>query len=230
MASPLTFSQVRSSDAFAWNPDGYLYVAGDLFRAVIQTRPFSDELADSAAKLRVRHSSLQEQDSIADTGWRHAEDCQCGACAGAPETQSVEIAAMFVQVAQYMTRSGDLVTLHGLSEATLFFSDRPRRIVGHLSTQRFVEEWSVGPNNFAVDPPNAVISFVRADDERPEDATVVIREPRLDGDRITYGVDLLEGSLPAMAESCSLFIDPVARPLSPASLAGMRRRVKRRGW
>ena len=88
----------------------------------------------------------------------------------------------------------------------------------------------MGPNNFAVDPPNAVISFVRTDDERPEDATVVIREPQLDGDRITYGVDLLEGRLPAMAESCSLFIDPVARPLSPNSLAGMRRRVKRRGW
>ena len=136
---------------------------------------------------------------------------------------------MFVQVAQYMTAGNDRVTLHGLSPATLFFSDRPQRLVGHVSTQRFVEEWRQGPNSFAADPPNAVLSFVRADEERPEDATLVIAEPRLDDDRITYRTALLEGSLPAQAESCALFIDPLGRPLAAVSLAGMHRRVAARG-
>ena len=229
MVTPLTFSQVRSSDALAWHPDGYLYMAGDLYRAVIQTRPFGDELADPEAKLRVRRSSLSERERGLEAGWHHLEGCACAACAAAPGAQPAEVAAMFVQVAQYMTAGNDRVTLHGLSPATLFFSDRPQRLVGHVSTQRFVEEWRQGPNSFAADPPNAVLSFVRADEERPEDATLVIAEPRLDDDRITYRTALLEGSLPAQAESCALFIDPLGRPLAAVSLAGMHRRVAARG-
>lgn len=53
-----------------------------------------------------------------------------------------------------------------------------------------------------------MISFLHGDDETPEDAIVVIKEPRLEGDSITCTVQLLEGGLPAKAESCSVFIDP----------------------
>ena len=139
-----------------------------------------------------------------------------------------EIEAMFVQVARGMTIDGDRLTLHGLAPATLYFSDRPQRVVGHLSAQQFVEEWDKGENSFAADPPNAVLSFLDADGETPDDAIVVIKNPGLEGDRISYTVQVLEGSLPAKAESCSLFIDPFGRPLSPVSLAGMNRRARRR--
>jgi hypothetical protein len=139
-----------------------------------------------------------------------------------------DIEAMFVQVARDMTSEGDKVTLRGLAPATLFFSDRPQRVVGHLTAQQFVDEWDKGENSFAADPPNAVISFLAAGDEVPEDAIVVLRDPELDGDTITYGIELLEGSLPAKAESCSVFIDPFGRPLSPVSHAGMNRRDRRR--
>ena len=97
-----------------------------------------------------------------------------------------------------------------------------------MSAQQFVDEWDKGENSFAADPPNAVISFLDGDDETPEDAIVVIKEPRLEGDSITYTVQILEGSLPAKAESCSVFIDPFGRPLSPISAAGMHRRARRR--
>ena len=73
-----------------------------------------------------------------------------------------------------------------------------------------------------------MISFLDGDDETPADAIVVIKEPRLEGDSITYTVQLLEGGLPAKAESCSVFIDPFGRPLSPISAAGMHRRARRR--
>ncbi len=139
-----------------------------------------------------------------------------------------EIEAMFVQVARGMTIDGDRLTLHGLAPATLYFSDRPQRVVGHLSAQQFVEEWDKGENSFAADPPNAVLSFLDTDGETPDDAIVVIKNPGLEGDRISYTVQVLEGSLPAKAESCSLFIDPFGRPLSPVSLAGMNRRARRR--
>jgi len=139
-----------------------------------------------------------------------------------------EIQALFVQVARTMTRVGDRVTFHGLAPATLYFSDRPERVVGHLSAQQFVDEWGEGENSFADDPPNAVIAFLDTDDETPEDAIVVLKEPGLEGDKISYTVQILEGSLPDTAESCSVFIDPFGRPLSPVSVAGMHRRARRR--
>jgi hypothetical protein len=145
------------------------------------------------------------------------------------EKQLEDIEALFAQTAREMTHEGDKVTFHGLSPATLFFSDRPQRVVGHLTTQQFVEEWGKGENSFAEDPPNAVISFLEADDVTPEDAIVVLKDPRLEGSSLTYAVDVLEGSLPQRAESVSVFIDPFGRPLSPMSVAGVRRRQRRRG-
>lgn len=140
-----------------------------------------------------------------------------------------DIEAMFVQVAKSYTADGATVTFHGLAPATLFFSDRPQRVVGHLTARQFVDEWDKGENSFAADPPNAVISFLEAGDEAPEDAIVVLKDPRLEGDEITYGYEVLEGAVPASGEHVSVFIDPFGRPLSPVSLAGMNRRARRRG-
>jgi hypothetical protein len=136
---------------------------------------------------------------------------------------------MFVQVAKSYTADGASVTLHGLAPATLFFSDRPQRVVGHLTARQFVDEWGKGENSFAADPPNAVLSFLEAGDEAPEDAIVVLKDPRLEGDELTYAYELLEGAVPPSGEHVSVFIDPFGRPLSPVSLAGMNRRARRRG-
>lgn len=144
------------------------------------------------------------------------------------ERKLEDIQALFVQVARNMTKDGDRVTFHGLAPATLYFSDRPERVVGHLSAKQFVDEWGEGENSFADDPPNAVIAFLDTNDETPEDAIVVLKNPRLEGDKLTYTVQILEGSLPDKAESCSVFIDPFGRPLSPVSAAGMHRRARRR--
>ena len=140
-----------------------------------------------------------------------------------------DIEALFAQTAREMTSDGDQVTLHGLSPATLYFSDRPQRVVGHITTKKFVEEWGEGENSFAEDPPNAVISFVEKGDETPEDAIVVLKDPVLESDSLTYTVEMLEGSLPPKGGLVSVFIDPFGRPLSPVSLAGMNRRARRRG-
>ena len=144
------------------------------------------------------------------------------------EEQLEAIEALFAQTARELTTDGDHVTFHGLSPATLYFSDRPQRVVGHLSSQQFVDLWSEGDNSFAADPPNAVISFVEVGDHTPEDAIVILKDPQLDKDAITYTVETLEGSLPDKGELCSVFIDPFGRPLSPMSVAGIRRRQRRR--
>jgi len=127
------------------------------------------------------------------------------------------IDALFVQSATgFTSNGGGRVTLHGLAESTVYFADRPRREVGHMRSSSFVELWNAGAS-FAVDPPNAVLSFLDGEDT-PDDVVVVLHDPRLDGDELTYTVDVLEGTLPERTGPCGLFIDSFGRPWSPVSV------------
>ncbi|HEY3828878.1 MAG TPA: hypothetical protein VGL57_06750 [Solirubrobacteraceae bacterium] len=145
-----------------------------------------------------------------------------------PAAQPDEFEALFVQSAQRVTSGDGAFTLHSLAPATLMFSDRPERIVGHLTAEQFVEGWGHGENSFLVDPPNAVLSFLAAGEETPEDVVLTLTNPRLEGDDLTYSATVLDGDLSDATGSCSLFIDPIGRPLSPASVMGVRRRSRRR--
>src|SRR6266496_5423751 len=126
-----------------------------------------------------------------------------------PQVDSIE--ALFVQSAHGLTTSKGSVTFHGLAHSTLFFADRPQRVVGHLTTRKFVDEWGEGENSFAEDPPNAVLSFLEEGDAVPEEVTVELRDPHLTEETLTYKVEVLDGTLPAKAGPCSLFIDPIGR-------------------
>jgi len=97
-----------------------------------------------------------------------------------------------------------------------------------MTTGEFVDDWAVEPNSFAEDPPNAVLSFTEPDADSPSDAVVVLRDPKIAGPDLGYSVELLDGEMPASAGPCTLFIDPIGRPLSPVSIAGVRRRDRRR--
>jgi len=145
------------------------------------------------------------------------------------ERQLEDMEALFVQTAASMISDRGTITLHGLSPSTLYFADRPQREVGHMLSRQFVANWAAGEDNsFADNPPNAVLSFAEPGDRTPEDAVVVIQDPHLDGDTLTYSIKILDGTVPAATGPCALFIDPLGRPLSPVSLAGMNRRARRR--
>ena len=145
------------------------------------------------------------------------------------EEQLEDIEALFVQTAASLTSEGEkTITLHGLSPSTLYFADRPKREVGHMSSKRFVDLWGEGENSFAADPPNAVLSFAEPEDRTPEDVVVTIRDPKMEGDALSYMVEVLDGTVPSATGPCALFIDPFGRPLSPVSAAGMHRRERRR--
>jgi hypothetical protein len=133
------------------------------------------------------------------------------------DPQVERIDALFVQSATSFTSAPGTITLHGLADSTVYFADRPRREIGHIPSHRFVELWESGPNSFAVDPPNAVLSFLEQDGESPEDVVVLLREPQLDQDTLTYEVEILEGTLPARYGPCALFIDVFGRPLAPVA-------------
>ena len=136
--------------------------------------------------------------------------------------------SMFVQTAQGITIDGDTLILQGITPSTLYFSDRPQRVVGHMATTDFVDLWGEGENSFETDPPNAVLAFLEPGEDTPADAVVVIRQPRLSDGRLSYSIEVLEGVLPERSGPVTLFIDPFGRPLSPVSVCGVRRRERRR--
>lgn len=133
---------------------------------------------------------------------------------------------LFVQNARSITHKDGRLTLHGVNPVTILFSDRPERIAGHMATERFVPFWSEGSQSFLLDPPNATVSFLAH--KEMEDAVVVLQDPRLDAEDLSYQVRVLEGTLPEKGGAASVFIDIIGMPRTPISYAGVARRSWRR--
>jgi hypothetical protein len=57
---------------------------------------------------------------------------------------------------------------------------------------------------------------------------LVLHDPTIGDESISYAIDVFEGEVPAEAGPCTLFIDPLGRLLSSVSVAGMHRRDRRR--
>jgi hypothetical protein len=136
-----------------------------------------------------------------------------------------EIEALFVQTSSSMSYADGVLTMHGLTPTALMFSDRPDRVTGHIPSGDFIDSWDKGEDSFASNPPNAVLSIFQPD--HVQDVVVVLTHPELNGADLTYGVDILDGDMPATGGEAALFIDIIGRPLSPVSLAGMNRRDRR---
>jgi hypothetical protein len=141
--------------------------------------------------------------------------------------QSDEFEALYAQSAGGMAYENGRLTLMGIAPTTLYFSDRPERITGHITTEEFLDSWGEGDDSFAGDPPNAVLSIFSEDEVN--DVVVVLQDPALVGDQMSYQVEILDGEMPAGGGASSLFIDMIGRPLTPVSVAGVRRRGRRRG-
>jgi len=110
----------------------------------------------------------------------------------------------------------------GVGKTTLFFSDRPDRVAGHIGSDVFVNSWSEGPDSFASDPPNGTLS-VMSDDE-VSNVVVELNDPKLVGEDLQYKVKVIEGKMPKQLGPSALFIDIIGRPLTPMSYAGVARR------
>jgi hypothetical protein len=142
------------------------------------------------------------------------------------DATSDEVEFLLVQNAEGVTLTNGQLRLKNVAPTTLYFSDRPDRIVGRKTTQEYVDHWAVGDNNFKSNPPNAVISILSGTE--PEDITVVLTEPRFEDADLLYNVEVLDGSNNVDGGEAALFIDVVGRPLTPLSVAGVARRTTRR--
>jgi hypothetical protein len=142
------------------------------------------------------------------------------------------VPSLFVMNSRGASLAGGKLTLTGVSPNSIVFADRPVRSAGHDLTANILELWAsdnTNPESFAKDPPNATVSVFQKDGSGIRDAVVVLKSPKIDGDRLIFDVDVLEGSLTGGDGPASIFIDIIGRPLTPMSFAGVGRRTAYRG-
>jgi hypothetical protein len=148
---------------------------------------------------------------------------------GTPTTVKPEIVpSLFVLNSRGATLQGDTLTLTGVTPSAIIFADRPVRAAGHQPTADVIAEWGSGDDSFAKNPPNATVS-VLGKDGSVKDAVLVLKNPKLEGDKLTFNVQTLEGDLAGADGGAALFIDIIGRPFTPLSFAGVARRSAFRG-
>jgi hypothetical protein len=151
--------------------------------------------------------------------------------AAPPSKSSVKVdivPSLFVMNARGASLQGQTLTLAGVSPTSIVFADRPVRAAGHLPTEALLEEWTTG--DFAKDAPNATVSVLSKDGVSAHDLVVELRSPRLEGDRLTFDVCVLEGDLAAADGPAAVFVDIIGLPFTPLSFAGVARRTARRAY
>ncbi|MBP6733905.1 MAG: twin-arginine translocation signal domain-containing protein [Chromatiaceae bacterium] len=116
---------------------------------------------------------------------------------------------MFVQTAEDMKADDKTLRLVNVGQQTLYFSDRPVRIAGHIAMPAYLEEWTAaaGKDNFSNDPPNATLSVYEPGDKDNALAVVEISHPVVEGNDLAYHYKLIEGPMPKSGGATALFID-----------------------
>ena len=140
------------------------------------------------------------------------------ALATAPTIRSADTAAvpdqkiqlLFVQnsAGVKLDKQNSTMRLVNITPSTLFFSDRPVRIAGHVHTKsEFLPMWGESADSFIKDPPNATVSILEPG--KPDLANFVVKlmKPRMEGNDLVYDVTLIEGTPPRTGGATAVFID-----------------------
>lgn len=116
---------------------------------------------------------------------------------------------MFVQTAEdlQVDTAGKTLRLVNVNPQTLYFSDRPVRIAGHMKMADYLQEWKRGADNFGEDPPNATLSVYEPGQADTTLAVVELTNPVVDGDDLVYSYTLIKGTMPKSGGATALFVD-----------------------
>ena len=118
---------------------------------------------------------------------------------------------MFVQSAEDLKVDPAKSTfrLVKVNQQTMYFSDRPQRIVGHIKMADYLKEWTAkaGKDNFGADPPNATLSVYEPGKAENTIVVVKLTNPVVDGADLIYSYKVLNGTMPANGGATALFID-----------------------
>ena len=133
---------------------------------------------------------------------------------GRPQQPQI-VPSMIVLNARGAKLEGQKLTLDGVSPNAIVFADRPVRSAGHALTAHLLEEWSINsPDSFAKTAPNATVSVFNKAKAGVVDAVVVLKSPKLEGERLTFDVDVLEGDLAGGDGAASVFVDIINLPIA----------------
>jgi hypothetical protein len=168
---------------------------------------------------------------LLDTGAAWAQSAPNGQLKtiGTPSAAQAQVVpSLIVLNSRGATLQGDNLVLTGIMPNSIIFADRPVRAAGHQLTADIVADWGTGKDSFASDPPNATVSVLNKDGS-VKDVVVVLKNPKLDGDKLVFAVQTLEGDLNGADGAASIFIDIIGRPFTPFSYAGVARRTAYRG-
>jgi len=171
-----------------------------------------------AAVLTVLCTGAQAQDAIRQPGQKQIGKVK-------PEVEP----ALIVMNSAGARLDGSKLVLTGVAQNSIIFADRPVRAAGHALTAHLLEEWAVGSDSFAKDPPNATVSVFDKSGSSVKDAVVTLKNPKVEGSQLTFDVAVLEGDLANGDGPASVFIDIIGMPFTPLSFAGMARRTAYRG-
>jgi len=116
---------------------------------------------------------------------------------------------MFVQVAEGIKADDATIRLVNAAQQSVYFSDRPVRVAGHLTMTGFLDEWKAkeGPDNFGASPPNATLSVYEPGQTTNTLTVIVISKPVVEGRDPVYNYKLIQGQMPKTGGAASLFID-----------------------
>jgi hypothetical protein len=116
---------------------------------------------------------------------------------------------MFVQTSDDLKTEKNTLRLVNVSPQTLYFTDRPVRQAGHVSTSEYMEEWTskAGKDNFKANPPNATLSVYESGSKTNTLTVVELTNPKVDGKDMVYQYKVIEGTMPKGGGATALFID-----------------------
>ena len=101
---------------------------------------------------------------------------------------------LFVQQASSGSIASDgeayRLTLNGVSNSTILFSDRPDRYTGMMATGSFIDRWSFGQDSFEDDPPNAALTL-NGQDGNQKTIIVELLNPAFDEEARILAYDLV---------------------------------------
>ena len=108
---------------------------------------------------------------------------------------------LFVQNGTGGTLSETTLTLTGVNSQTGWFTDRPHRKAGQLTTEEFLSLWDEEMNLFAENPPNG--DFTCEVEGEVVNYALALLSPSVAGDALSYSVNLLGDESLADTLSCS---------------------------
>jgi hypothetical protein len=131
--------------------------------------------------------------------------------AGKASAEDAKPMFMFVHIADDLKSdpAANTLRLVNVNQQTLYFSDRPVRIAGHMKMADYLEEWKKGEDNFGDDPPNATLSVYEPGQPDNTLAVVELTHPVVDGADLVYTYKLIDGTMPKGGGATTLFIDAI---------------------